>query len=76
MKQLFILRNTQGKALREEGAVVSFISKAVAKAERDVLNDDLGRIEWRVSRGKDNLKSSKPNHRATSTANKSRYSWS
>lgn len=76
MKQLFILRNSQGKALREEGVLVAFSDKADAKAMRDFYNADLGRNEWHVSRGKDNLKSSKPHHRSVSEASKSRYSWS
>lgn len=76
MKQLFILRNSQGKALREEGVLAVFTNKADAKSMRDFLNADLGRNEWHVSRGKDNLKSTKPHHRSVSTATKSRYSWS
>lgn len=66
MKRLFELRNSQNKLFRMGGEIVSFSSKLEAKVARDDLNEALGSTEWHVSRGPDNLKSSKPNHRGVS----------
>jgi hypothetical protein len=66
MKRLFVLRNTEGKVLRMDGEIEDFSSKLEAKVVRDELNGALGASIWRVSRGPDNLKSAKPNHRAIS----------
>ncbi|AHK11930.1 hypothetical protein CHOED_070 [Vibrio phage CHOED] len=62
MKRLFQVVNSQGK--RPE--VIWFEAKQGAKAYRDELNEALGHLEFHVSRGPDNLKSAKPNHRGIS----------
>lgn len=62
MKRLFTVVNTQGK----RPDAIWFESKQGAKAYRDGLNEALGRVEFRVTRGPDNLKSAKPHSRAVS----------
>lgn len=69
MKRLFCVM--RGKKLihaqETDGTVTTYYdSKEEAKAMRDTLNSDIAN-EFRVSRGPDNLKSAKPNHRAISS---------
>lgn len=67
MKRLFVLVNMQGKKYKgAEGQVLHFGNKMEAKELRNALNDDLGRVEWRISRGIDNKKSPKPHGRTVS----------
>lgn len=66
MKRLFVLRNTDGKVLRIEGTALHFENKQDAKQSRDDYNSLLGRPEWHVSRGEDNLPSAKPHGRTIS----------
>lgn len=71
MKRLFILTNMKGKKIKfDNGEVAYWETKSLAKVYRDKLNEELGHIEWRITRGPDNLKSAKPNHRAISSLRK------
>lgn len=69
MKRLFVLTNMQGKKAKANptGTPFYFDSKQQAKLYRDELNGALGHIEWRVTRGPDNLPSPKPHKRAISS---------
>lgn len=68
MKRLFVLVNIQGKKAKDSltKQVRYFESKMDAKAVRDFLNDEEGKVVWHVSRGPENLKSSKPHSRTVS----------
>lgn len=68
MKRLFVLVNMQGKKLKDSATkqVKYFDTKDSAKKVRNQLNDEVKSTEWRVSRGPDNVKSSKPHRRAIS----------
>lgn len=78
MKKLFVVKhkNSLVRPLDSDGKPLAYFweSKAEAKEVRDEHNAMFDTNEFHVSRGPDNLKSPKPNHRSVSTRKHSRWS--